>query len=368
MSYRVDFFLDEPIGSAKALADFREFTRTNKARFSVDEPVLWFKTLGHNITGDRIDYTFAKIREAIEHPDQIILLWAAEHNIVLDQLLVDNLNRFAETVPNPIVFVTGVLGDWVNEWHGKLKFTLSPVSYFDFEAAHAWTKHETWPALRSKKFMCMGTKDYPNRKYLLSKIITNGLLDQGYVGYRQLASGTLAPAHYSSNDIAQIQSVASLADQHLPLPVLDSSIDYTEMPRTFMYDSYVNMITDTFFEHWGATTFISEKVFNAMLHGQMFFMMSPPGTLKYLQSVGYKTFGDVVDESYDTISDNYKRLSAVTESFLEFVNRPIDEIHGIHNKCMDILEHNRSRVLSAPLPHTLKFEFQKAINEKTQTK
>ncbi len=368
MTYRIDFFLDEPIGSAKALADFREFTRTNKQRFSVTAPVLWFKTLGHNITGDRIDYTFSKIQEAIESPEQIIVLWAAEHNIVLDQLLVDNLNRFCDTVPNPVMFVTGVLGNWANEWQEKIKFTLSPVSYFDFEAASAWPDHKTWPEHRSKKFMCMGTKDYPNRKYLLSKIITGDLLSQGYVSYRQLGSGTLAPAHYSQESIKKIEYVANLADPHLPLKPLDNSVDYTEMPRHFMYDSYLNMITDTFFEHWGETTFISEKVFNAMLHGQMFIMMSPPNTLEYLRSVGYKTFSNYIDESYDSITDNYQRLTAVTESFLEFANKPIEEIHDIYSKCMSILEHNKQRVLEKTLPQRLINEFQRAINEKAQIK
>lgn len=369
MTYRVDFFLDEPVGSAKALADFRNFTETNKQRFEVTESVLWFKTLGHNITGDRVEYTFTKIREAIENPDQIILLWAAEHNIVLDQPLVDNLNNFCDTVPNPVMFVTGVIGDWVNEWKGKTKFTLSSISYFDFEAASAWdTVMHHFPAARSKHFMCMGTKDYPNRKYLLSKIITSGLLDKGYVGYRQLAHGTLAPAHYSKQAIKEINQVAALADPYLPLPLLDDSVDYTLMPRHYMYDSYLNMVTDTFFEHWGKTTFISEKVFNAMLHGQMFIMMSPPGTLAYLRSIGYETFGDFIDESYDLIDDNHQRLVAVTESFVEFASKPREELQRIYRQCMSTLQRNKSRVLAKPLPKILKVEFQRARHEKAQTK
>lgn len=364
--YRVDFYLDEPIGSSKAIEDLRRFTADNKQHYGIPNeiPVVWLKTLGHNLSGDRIQYTINKALEAVTGPNDIIMFWAAEHHIMLDELSVDKLNWFASSISNPIIFVTGVLGEWHKQWEGRLNFTVAPLMYFDFEAANMWDQTIEIPKTRTRKFMSMGTKDYPNRKYLLSKIINNGFLDQGYVSYKQVNNGNLALVHYSQQDMDAIVNEGNSINHLLPLPVLDNSIEYTRMPRKFMLDSYLNVVTDTFYEHWGKTTFISEKVFNAMIHQQMFIMHSPPGTLAYLRSQGYKTFIPHINEDYDDIEDNAERLRRMSNTLLGFLNQPLELIHEVHKSCKPILEHNQQHVYSRRLCTQLL----ELLNEKVKAK
>ena len=71
--------------------------------------------------------------------------------------------------------------------------------------------------------------------------------------------------------------------------------------------------------------------------------MSGQGTLEKIRSFGFKTFGPWIDESYDTITNNYQRLEAV--------KREIDRIstldtNQIHQELMPILEHNRQVFLT----------------------
>lgn len=372
MTYRIDFYLDEPLNSQKALADLRAFTETSKHYLGLPAAtnVLWIKSPSHNLLLENLPDTFAKVQIAIENPTQIVIFWAAEYNITLDSALVKEFNQFADSLPNPVMLVTGLLGNWTQQWNSQTSFTISPLLYFDYEATTAWDNNIDLPVTRNKKFLSMGTKDYPNRKFILSNILTHNLKDSGYVSYAQLGNGTLSTGLYTPEQIAHITCVADQANSYLPLELLDANPDaWVKMPRQFLTDSYLNMVTDTFYEvHDLGATFLSEKVFNAMIHKQLFIMLSPPGTLAYLREQGYQTFHDVIDESYDSIENNYDRLIAVNKSFIEFVSKPIEEIQDIYKACAQILEHNRSRAYAKPLPDIILKELSRAQYEKAQAK
>jgi hypothetical protein len=214
--------------------------------------------------------------------------------------------------------------------------------------------------------MMMGTKDYSERKFILSNIISNGLLDHGYVSYKQVNRRDMYYT-YRTEQRNYIMETANKIDNYLPLPPLDDSIEFDSMPRKFMTDSYVNMVTDTFYELPHGQTFLSEKVFNAIAHGQMFVMLSPANTLQYLKSIGYQTFGDYIDESYDAIEDNFERILAVTKSFIDFATQPKEKIHETYVKCLPILQHNQTRLYQNRYFDKLVARIKKAQDEKIQT-
>jgi hypothetical protein len=101
-----------------------------------------------------------------------------------------------------------------------------------------------------------------------------------------------------------------------------------------LLSTYINLITDTFFE---GDVFVSEKVYTAIAHGQIFVMLAPAGTLAYLRSQGYRTFGNFIDESYDLISDNYARLQAVADLVINLHNQ---DLAKLATDCRDIVLHN----------------------------
>ena len=49
-----------------------------------------------------------------------------------------------------------------------------------------------------------------------------------------------------------------------------------------------------------------KKHSNHLSHCHPFVMVSKKGTLKYLRDIGFKTFGDFWDESYDDEEDDNK--------------------------------------------------------------
>lgn len=343
-----------------------------KVKLQIDDKfdVLCISASMHSTQIEQIDETINRIRRAIRSPDQIIVLWATGSHMNLYGPVIDRLNAFSSSIPNPVIYFTGALPTKPVA-NNNLKFTIAPLMYFEFDSIRHWNQpvftepyaHNLNSTTKSKKFTSMGTKDYPNRKFLLSHIIKNNLLSQGYVSYKQVDSGGLAYG-FTNQEIASIIAEANSIDSHLPLPDLDDSIEWIFIPRKCLLDSYVNMVTDTFYTTEPGITFISEKVFNSIAHWQMFIMMAPPYTLRYLREQGYQTFSPYIDESYDNIENNYERLLAVTKTFVDFVNQPREAIEEIYKKCLPIVEHNQQRLVSNHYAEQLNRELQRASDEK----
>jgi hypothetical protein len=66
-------------------------------------------------------------------------------------------------------------------------------------------------------------------------------------------------------------------------------------------------------------------------------MLAPAGTLAYLRSRGYRTFSDYIDESYDTIENNFQRLEAVTKLLIQLAQSDLEKLYA---QCQAIIEHN----------------------------
>jgi len=65
--------------------------------------------------------------------------------------------------------------------------------------------------------------------------------------------------------------------------------------------------------------YVSEKTFKPVKLNHPFVVHGSTGTLSYLHSLGFETFGHMIDESYDLVADANSRLKKITEV--------LDELH-----------------------------------------
>ena len=98
-----------------------------------------------------------------------------------------------------------------------------------------------------------------------------------------------------------------------------------------------------------------------MMYNHFFIYLGPPHALKYLRSLGFKTFGHIVDETYDTIENAAERLFAVTKSLENFLQQPIETLREIYKDNIGILEHNRKLVQTTEIDATITVAFKSAI-------
>ena len=101
-----------------------------------------------------------------------------------------------------------------------------------------------------------------------------------------------------------------------------------------LYAIEVVMETDEFHNRW-----LTEKSAKVLASGKPFVMFSGKGILRVLHEFGFKTFGDIIDESYDQVSDPYGRIQGIIKSLTDLYcsadkNEKILKMYKIaeHNK------------------------------------
>lgn len=88
--------------------------------------------------------------------------------------------------------------------------------------------------------------------------------------------------------------------------------------------------------------YITEKTFRPIACKRMFIILGARGSLRLLHSLGFTTWGDFIDESYDTIDDPVQRFLAVKNEVIRICAMPLDTIKLYMSKNLDKLEHNFS--------------------------
>ena len=73
----------------------------------------------------------------------------------------------------------------------------------------------------------------------------------------------------------------------------------------------------------------------------MFVMIGPPLLLKSLHTKGYKTFGDLWDESYDLIEDDQERLEKSLNIFKEIVE---GDVESLYKQAESVIVYNRNHI------------------------
>jgi hypothetical protein len=94
-----------------------------------------------------------------------------------------------------------------------------------------------------------------------------------------------------------------------------------------------------------------------------FVLVAPAGSLEYMREYGFKTFAGVFDESYDTETDDIKRIERVTNLLKDLDNLTVKERQEIHRACLPIVEYNFNHFYNGGLTEILWQELQAMLNE-----
>jgi hypothetical protein len=70
-----------------------------------------------------------------------------------------------------------------------------------------------------------------------------------------------------------------------------------------------------------------------------------PNTLAELHKMGFETFPEIFDESYDTIEDEDERLASIMRSVTKLCSLSLEELHKLYFSVYPKLVHNRNLLL-----------------------
>ena len=249
--------------------------------------------------------------------------------------------------------------------------------------------------IRPKKFTCLNGVFKEFRTLLVLELYKNGLEKDGYIscvgnyGGEFLSEFSLTGAinnAYGHSDFVKFQKYLKdinvyYKNELLPkLPIVTeiekdltfgkSIVDFYKNNRVDidnwnrkispyltssyvheMYiNSYFNITTETSY-NWGSlgilgqSVYMTEKTFKPIFGMQPFIVVTNCGFLSYLRDLGFKTFPEFFDESYDEVEDPIKRFYMVLDEIKKVCSLSNEELHNKYYSIFDKLEYNRNRLL-----------------------
>jgi len=111
-----------------------------------------------------------------------------------------------------------------------------------------------------------------------------------------------------------------------------------EQEHSLWSSAFWHVVSETCF--YEKTVHLTEKVFKPIVARQPFLILSTPGALKYLKSYGFKTFNNVIDESYDEEYDPNTRILKVVEQLKKICSLTEKEKKEMYEEILPTLDHN----------------------------
>jgi hypothetical protein len=91
---------------------------------------------------------------------------------------------------------------------------------------------------------------------------------------------------------------------------------------------------------------LTEKSLRPIACGQPFILAGTHGSLEYLRSYGFKTFGDIWDERYDLVTDPKERLIRITELMQQIANWDQNKQEKKMTRARAIADYNKKHFFS----------------------
>jgi len=210
-------------------------------------------------------------------------------------------------------------------------FTIYPLRIYDSPGKKNFPKsicEKTKNKLRFKKLICLNNYDKRHRSEIVDTI--KPYEREIYYSYR-------SKGIFLNKD--PIKKFAGSKDSKF-LRNQDSP------PYRLVSTSYAWLATETLFHSkespttgggpwgWGddpdqqyeVTGFFTEKTFKAFYFELPIFLVGLRDSYRHLQNIGFETFPEMFDESFDSIDDERQRMRRIKASLVEFLETPLKEI------------------------------------------
>lgn len=223
----------------------------------------------------------------------------------------------------------------------------------------------------SQKYLCLNRNNRFHRRVFFTLLKDKKLIEHGAISY------------HNRDASPSISSYPSAADMHpnKNLCLLETSTHTRVNDRWLLHDEYIKQcvnsgVIETSFKNFKEyvdpswpdnrknhythsslvqqcflqvvsesvynypCSFLNEKSLKPILFKRPFVIVGPSGSIKNIQSLGFKTFDHWWDESYDQIEDNEKRMLAVIEIVDQICQKDVHILRDICNEMKEVLEYN----------------------------
>ena len=244
---------------------------------------------------------------------------------------------------------------------------------------------------RPYKFLFLNGRSRSHRIYLLKRFQLSGLLDQAL--WSNLGDGLVFganiklihngqnilprpfPVHYLPPDyeVDRYRNATTTVPKKSDADRMNSMDFYGKdhlfgnewgeiyiEPRAYEH-TYFSLVAETVFDY--PYSFRTEKIWKPIAMGHPWVAVANSGFYRDMHNLGFKTFGHVIDESFDSITndqDRIERISTVVEDLCT------QDLAKFLEECYTVCKYNQQHLLESRAKWRSEFpdRFQKFINER----
>lgn len=207
------------------------------------------------------------------------------------------------------------------------------------------------------KVLCYNRRPHPHRKILMYNILNdsvlkdNTLFSLGYdFDYNQRTDIKVIDSYINDLPLSEnIFQYFSTINRDIGFdPDIDLSIDNLDTAFIKLEDykkTFVSLVTETNVNQ--DKLFFSEKTYKPIVAQHPFIILGNPNSLKYLKSIGFKTFDKWWDESYDEELDFKIRLEKILDIVKNICNMSYSELYSIRKEMNEICIYNYKHYLKS---------------------
>jgi hypothetical protein len=271
------------------------------------------------------------------------------------QDIIEALNKWAP-IQHQVILIVGdeiqkqFVHQLIYNTHSQLLRYLNIVVFNWFIVSIGRIKNQ---GKTTKKFSLMCRRHRPWRTYLIKQLFESGLLEKfhfSYIGVSNLEEITTEKIVQDLKNInidTSVEFKNFLNNRPYYLGTHYANL-YSTVPLDAVQSDIHLVIEHAKFDEepdHEYPQFVSEKTYKAILAGKPFIALSTPRFLDAVRSLGYKTFSEWINESYDLETDPKNRVDMIVAEIARINALPESEYDELITNCNIIAEHNRKQAI-----------------------
>jgi hypothetical protein len=319
-------------------------------------------------SGDPVEYDVDYYRRLIDgghiNDNNLWVFWMKHEAYLPFESDIRNLHKVCKELDldeSKIVFVNSDLNLHNNytEWFGGTNFE-KPINCIGFSwhflhdrenlidgfghNPYEFVRYTDREKLPSKKFICLNGNSTKPRRYVINKL--EEYKNFGYIS--DLSKGISIDVSLTKKELLENLAGGNARFLDPNTNVLDS----------FHNDSYFSIVqesgsgSDEVGGGWKANSsdkisaFFSEKITKPLYYGHPFILIGFKNSLKVLRDMGFKTYDDIFDESYDELETWEERTKHVWYQVERLLKLSKEELKKMFEKVEDKILFNQERFFS----------------------
>jgi hypothetical protein len=252
-----------------------------------------------------------------------------------DLEIIEKWRVDADLPVNSIYYVSGNLLCQQIVEEKKLGYQGRPIQYFE-----PWNKYnentiiDFKPVNEKNLYLTYNRNPRHHRVQLILNLIKHNIFDRGLISLSELV--------YKTPEDANVEHVDFLKN-NAPFVISEGCDLFFNMCCNITKEDYektfISMVTETLVDE--GTLFISEKIWKPIMVGHPFIVFGNLGTLKFLKSMGYRTFDKWISEEYDNEPDSGKRCNMITEELVKLSTKTVEELKLIRSEMNEVCDYNQ---------------------------